>query len=74
MIKYAIPVVLLYIIGYALWNEVHGGLYGMNFGPNYGNGFSFMRVAPIVVLCMWFLGCALFGLLLTSKGSYADAD
>lgn len=74
LIKYAIPALIIFVLGYSLWNEFQGGLYGMSYGENYSEKYRFMRFAPPVVLLVWFVACLGFASLLTRKGTYADAE
>jgi NSS family neurotransmitter:Na+ symporter len=71
LIKYVIPAILLYIIGYAVYGEITGGLYGTSYNDNYSEGFQFMKAAPWLILGLWFGGCAVFSAIFTKKGDYA---
>ena len=72
LIKFVIPGALLYVLGYSVYTEVQGGLYGWNFGPNYSPEAGFMKKAPVLVLLFWFLSCTLISLFLTRRGSYGQ--
>ncbi len=74
LIKYVIPALIMFVLGFSLWNEFKGGFYGMSYGENYSEKYQFMRFAPPVVLAVWFGACLGFALLLTRKGKYADAE
>ncbi len=74
LIKYVIPALIMFVLGFSLWNEFKGGLYAMSYGENYSEKYQFMRFAPPVVLAVWFGACLGFALLLTRKGKYADAE
>ncbi|MEE9269175.1 MAG: sodium-dependent transporter [Candidatus Krumholzibacteria bacterium] len=74
LLKYAIPAMILFVLGYSLWNEFTGGLYGMGFSENYSEEYRFMRFSPPVILTVWFVSCVFFALILTWKGEYADAE
>jgi NSS family neurotransmitter:Na+ symporter len=72
LIKFIIPGLLLYVLGLSVWGEFQGGLYGMDFGENYSERYQFMSSAPIVVFVVWFLTCAIGGMILTKKGEFRD--
>jgi NSS family neurotransmitter:Na+ symporter len=72
LIKYVIPVMLLYVLGFSVWNEFTNGLYGMDWGPNYDGSFAFMRFSPPVILAFWFLSCTIGAAIFTRKGTYED--
>ncbi|MFQ5511565.1 MAG: sodium-dependent transporter [Candidatus Krumholzibacteriia bacterium] len=74
LVKYAIPGMILFVLGFSLWNEFGSGLYGMSYGEHYSEGYRFMGAAPPVILAVWFLTCLIFASILTRKGEYADAD
>jgi NSS family neurotransmitter:Na+ symporter len=74
LIKYAIPVVLLYIIGVGVYGEFQNGLYGNSYNANYSESFQFMRFFPVLMLALWFFGCAIFSLILTKKGEYTHGE
>lgn len=74
LIKFVIPAALACILGFSIYGEFANGLYGMSFNENYGESSQFMRGAPVLILALWFGGCALFGLILTQKGEYAHVE
>ncbi len=73
LIKYVIPALLVFVLGFSLWSEIKGGLYGMSYGENYSEKYRFMGVAPPVILAVWLLTCTIFASILTRKGEYIDA-
>ena len=72
LIKLVIPGLLLYVLSLSVWGEFQNGLYGMDFGVNYSEGYSFMRLAPIVILAFWFSVCTIVGVILTRKGEFKE--
>jgi len=74
LIKYVIPALILFVLGYSLWGELGAGLYGMSYAANYSEPFRFMSSAPLVILVVWFVTCVSGAALLTRKGKYLDVD
>jgi NSS family neurotransmitter:Na+ symporter len=72
LIKFVIPLLLLFILGYSVLNEVTGGLYGTAYTPNYSKGFGFMRYFPAIVLVFWLFSSTLASFLLTRAGGYEE--
>lgn len=72
LIKIGIPLMLAYVLGYSIWGEFSNGLYGMSFGDNFAESFSFMRSSPVLVLLSWFFVCTIGAWLLTMKGHAED--
>lgn len=70
LVKYIIPLVLAYIIGYGIYNEFAGGLYGTSYAENYSESFRWLRGAPVAVLLLWVGSGILLSLILTRKGDY----
>lgn len=69
LIKYVIPAVLIAILGFGIQAEF-GGLYGMNFAPNYAEGYRWLANSPIVILFLWIgLTAGLAGIL-TARGKF----
>ena len=73
-IKYIIPAVLLFVLGYSIWNEITGGLFGTAYSENYSEKYSFMRFFPAIMLALWFLSSTFAALWLTRKGNYEPGD
>jgi NSS family neurotransmitter:Na+ symporter len=74
LIKFVIPLLLIYVLGYSLWGEISGGLYGMDYGDNYSEDYRSLRTLPVIVLSIWFVSCTIVAAILTNKGKYQDAD
>jgi NSS family neurotransmitter:Na+ symporter len=74
LIKYCIPGLILFVLGYSVWGEIEAGLYGMNYASNYSEPYRFMGKAPVVILTVWFLTCVSAAALLTRTGEYLDVD
>jgi len=74
LIKFVIPALLLFVLGYSLVGEFRDGLYGTAYNDNYGEGFQFMRFMPVIVLLVWFLGVTIMSFYLTQKGEYDHPD
>lgn len=73
LIKFVIPALLLYVLGYSLWGEFRDGLYGTSYGDNYDEGYrSALRFLPVIVLTVWFGVCTVIAAILTRKGTYKD--
>lgn len=73
LIKYVIPSVLLAILGYSVYNEITGGLFGTSYSEHYNQQFQVLRKAPGAILIFWFLSSSLVAWLLTRAGGY-DSD
>jgi len=70
LIKFVIPAVLVFVLGYAVKNEV-AGLYGTTYAPNFREGFAWMARSPVVVLGSWIVITVVLALVFTIKGRYA---
>ncbi|NIM20662.1 MAG: sodium-dependent transporter [Candidatus Latescibacteria bacterium] len=73
LIKYIIPLALLFVLGYSIKNEITDGLYGTAFSENYNEPYRFMRYFPGIVLAFWLLSSTLLSLRLTRKGKYESS-
>ncbi len=71
LIKFVIPILLVFILGYSVRNEITGGLYGTGFSSNYGAGYGFMRFFPFMILGFWFISSTVVSIILTRAGGYA---
>lgn len=73
MIKYFIPALLLFLLGWSVVGEFREGLYGTAYAENYGEGFSGLKALPWIVLLIWLVGSAIAAWILTNKGSYDES-
>ncbi|MCG8461146.1 MAG: sodium-dependent transporter, partial [Holophagales bacterium] len=55
LIGLVIPVVLGTILAWSLVQEVRGGLYGSDYGPNFAAGWGWLASAPLAALFGWLL-------------------
>lgn len=74
LIKYVIPVLLLFLIAWSVKGEFDDGLYGSSFADNYSPEYRFMRFAPSVSVLVWLVGSGIVALILTRKGSYDGSE
>ncbi len=74
LIKYVIPLLLLFILGYSIKSEFQDGLYGTEFSGNYSNTYRFMRYFPSIILALWFLSSTFVSLKLTRAGTYESTE
>lgn len=72
LIKWVIPLMLVFLLGWDIVNEVRNGVYGMSFNDNYAEGFGFMKFAPVISIVVWLGGSAIAAAIFTMKGSYDD--
>jgi len=72
LIKWAIPAVILFLLGWSVVGEFRGGLYGTAFTENYDEGYRWMRMIPVAVVVLWLGGCGIAAAYLTRKGSYTE--
>jgi NSS family neurotransmitter:Na+ symporter len=72
LIKWAIPAVILFLLGWSVAGEFRNGLYGTPFSENYSEGFRWMRFVPVLIVVFWLAGGAIVGWILANKGTYAD--
>jgi len=70
LIKWAIPAVLIFLIGWDITNEIRNGVYGMPFNANYADKYSLMKLAPALSIVVWLGGSAVAAAIFTRKGSY----
>lgn len=74
LIKYVIPALLIFVLGYSLVGEFSNGLYGMSYGENYAPEWQGLRMVPVIVLLIWFGVTTGLAWLLTNKGRYLDVE
>ncbi|MEJ2721808.1 MAG: hypothetical protein P8181_11820, partial [bacterium] len=74
LIKFVVPLALLLVLGYSVWIEIEGGLFGSSYAENYNEKFGFLRLAPRFVLGYWLIVCSVAALLLARRGSFAKSD
>ncbi|MEE8368202.1 MAG: sodium-dependent transporter [Thermoanaerobaculia bacterium] len=74
LIRYVIPASIIFVLGYSVWGEIDGGLYGMSYAGNYSELYRFMGSAPVLILAVWFLTCVIAAALLTRNGRYLDDE
>jgi NSS family neurotransmitter:Na+ symporter len=72
LIKFVIPIVLLAILGYSVYNEITGGLFGTAYSAHYSEKFHSLRKAPAIILFFWFLSSSIAAWLLTRAGRYEE--
>lgn len=72
LIKFVIPLLLILVLVWAVKDEV-GGLYGMDYAPNYTDAFSWMARSPIAVLAVWIAITVGMAGWFTSRGSYTES-
>ncbi len=73
LIKFVIPGLILFVIGYSIINtEIGSGLYGKAYGPNYSEGWQWMKDAPVVILGVWLVVTVGLAAVFTSRGSYNE--
>jgi len=73
LVKFVIPILLAYVIGFSLWSEFHDGLYGMGYARYYDEDFAFLKFLPVVLLGIWLAVCTGGAAILTHKGKYQSA-
>jgi NSS family neurotransmitter:Na+ symporter len=73
LIRYVIPVLILFVLGWSLVHEFKDGLYGLSFAPNFSEAFRWMAGSPWVVLFGWLAITVSVAAIFTRKGGYRDA-
>ena len=72
LIRWLIPLGLLYVLGYSVVGEFQNGLYGTPYADNYSAGYAWMRAAPFIALGFWFVACTVVAIILTRAGSFEE--
>ena len=70
LIKWIIPALILFLLGWSAVGEFRDGLYGTSFSENYSEGFRWMRFLPVLTVIGWFIGGGIIAAVVTYKGSY----
>jgi NSS family neurotransmitter:Na+ symporter len=70
LIKWVIPTLILFLLGWSIVGEFRDGLYGTNLSQHYSEGFRWMRFIPVITVVLWFVGGGIIAWLLTKKGAY----
>ena len=70
LIKVVIPLLLLFVLGYAVVQEIRNGLYGTAFAPNFAEGWRWLAASPWFVLVVWITATTGLAAVFTRKGSY----
>ena len=70
LIKWAIPSLILFLLGWSVVGEFRTGLYGTSFSDNYSEGFRWMRFVPMLTVLFWLFGGGILAYMVASKGSY----
>ena len=70
LIKWVIPTLILFLLGWSIVGEFRDGLYGTSLSPHYSENFRWMRFIPVITVILWFVGGGIIAWLLTKKGAY----
>jgi NSS family neurotransmitter:Na+ symporter len=74
LIKFIIPATLLFVLGYAIKNEITEGLFGTAYSDNYSEPYRFMRFFPGIVLAFWLISATAVSIWLTRTGTYESDE
>jgi NSS family neurotransmitter:Na+ symporter len=71
LIKFVIPGLLIWVLGYAIRNEF-SGLYGTDFSANFADGWKWLAGSPLAVLLSWIVVTVGLAAVFTLGGRYAS--
>jgi NSS family neurotransmitter:Na+ symporter len=74
LIRFVIPALILFVLGWSVMEEFRDGLYGSSYGPNFADGFRWMASSPIVVLFSWLGVTVVLAWVFTTRGSYESDE
>lgn len=74
LIRFVIPALILFVLGWSVMVEFRDGLYGSSYGPNFADAFRWMVSSPLVVLFSW-LGITVgLAWVFTTRGNYESEE
>jgi NSS family neurotransmitter:Na+ symporter len=74
LIRFVIPALILFVLGWSVMVEFRDGLYGTAYAPNFTDAFRWMASSPMVVLFSWLGITIVMAWVFTTRGSYEPDD